>query len=71
MDLPNGYLPEEITQLFQDCNAKVEEQGSVGINVDEMPTFETEQPLESSKATKWSSVVKITNCNYTKIGRKS
>ena len=55
LDLPNGSLPEEETQLFQDCNARVEEQRSVGINVGEMPTFETEQPSESSKQPSQSS----------------
>jgi hypothetical protein len=49
LDLPNGFLREEETQLFQDCNARVEEQRSGSINVGEMPTFETEQPSESSK----------------------
>ena len=55
LDLHNGSLPKEESQLFQDCNARVEEQRSVGINVGEMPTFDTEQPLESSKQPSQSS----------------
>lgn len=45
LNLLNGSLPEEKKQLFQYCNAIVEEHRSVGINVSGMPT---QQSSESS-----------------------